>query len=120
MASKPEDEHAYILDSFEEFEALARRALHEGSSHTLLNELFNKYELFAWFPLRNGIIKVFHLDTDISNGEYIPQPNEVCSRLCNNQNKGDSYNSFTNGYGAYDGANAAYSSSSRIFSSPPG
>ena len=30
MASKPEDEHAYILDSFEEFEALARRALHEG------------------------------------------------------------------------------------------
>ena len=31
MASTPEDEHAYILDSFEEFEALARRALHEGN-----------------------------------------------------------------------------------------
>ena len=39
MASKPEDEHAYILDSFEEFEALARRALHEGSYHILLIEM---------------------------------------------------------------------------------
>lgn len=29
MASEPTDEHCYILDSFEEFEALARRALHE-------------------------------------------------------------------------------------------
>ena len=35
MASKPEDEHAYILDSFEEFEALARRALHEGVNKEL-------------------------------------------------------------------------------------
>ena len=32
MASKPYDEHAFILDSFEEFEALARRALHEDIS----------------------------------------------------------------------------------------
>ena len=30
MASNPKDEHSYILDSFQEFEALARRALHEG------------------------------------------------------------------------------------------
>ena len=30
MASDPKDEHSYILDSFQEFEALARRALHEG------------------------------------------------------------------------------------------
>lgn len=30
MASVPKEEHSYILDSFEEFEALARRALHEG------------------------------------------------------------------------------------------
>ncbi|GFX48360.1 sushi, von Willebrand factor type A, EGF and pentraxin domain-containing protein 1 [Trichonephila clavipes] len=30
MASDPPEEHSYILDSFEEFEALARRALHEG------------------------------------------------------------------------------------------
>nr|XP_042895666.1 sushi, von Willebrand factor type A, EGF and pentraxin domain-containing protein 1 isoform X2 [Parasteatoda tepidariorum] len=29
MASDPPEEHSYILDSFEEFEALARRALHE-------------------------------------------------------------------------------------------
>ena len=31
MASEPKDEHSYILDSFIEFEALARRALHEGT-----------------------------------------------------------------------------------------
>lgn len=30
MASDKKDEHCYILDSFAEFEALARRALHEG------------------------------------------------------------------------------------------
>ena len=30
MASEPKLHHCYILDSFEEFEALARRALHEG------------------------------------------------------------------------------------------
>ncbi|XP_018023242.2 sushi, von Willebrand factor type A, EGF and pentraxin domain-containing protein 1, partial [Hyalella azteca] len=29
MASHPREEHSYILESFEEFEALARRALHE-------------------------------------------------------------------------------------------
>ncbi|KAK2725235.1 hypothetical protein QYM36_001622 [Artemia franciscana] len=29
MASEPQHEHSYIVDSFEEFEALARRALHE-------------------------------------------------------------------------------------------
>ena len=31
MASLPTDEHSFILDSFQEFEALARRALHEGN-----------------------------------------------------------------------------------------
>ena len=31
MASEPKDEHSFILDSFIEFEALARRALHEGN-----------------------------------------------------------------------------------------
>jgi CUB/sushi domain-containing protein len=30
MSSEPKNETCYILDSFEEFEALARRALHEG------------------------------------------------------------------------------------------
>jgi len=30
MASEEKHEHVYILNSFEEFEALARRALHEG------------------------------------------------------------------------------------------
>ena len=31
MASDDKHEHVYILNSFEEFEALARRALHEGT-----------------------------------------------------------------------------------------
>lgn len=31
MASTPKEEHCYLLHSFEEFEALARRALHEGN-----------------------------------------------------------------------------------------
>ena len=30
MASDPKHEHCYILDSFEEFEGLAKRALHAG------------------------------------------------------------------------------------------
>lgn len=30
MSSEPKNETSYILDSFEEFESLARRALHEG------------------------------------------------------------------------------------------
>ena len=30
MSSSPHLEHTYILDSFAEFEALARRALHQG------------------------------------------------------------------------------------------
>ena len=30
MASEPRNETCYVLDSFEEFEALARRALHSG------------------------------------------------------------------------------------------
>ena len=32
MASEPRREHSFILDSFQEFEALARRALHKGYS----------------------------------------------------------------------------------------
>lgn len=35
MASDPKNETCYILDTFEEFEALARRALHEGTSVVL-------------------------------------------------------------------------------------
>jgi len=30
IASEPKDEHVYILDSFAEFEAVARRALYAG------------------------------------------------------------------------------------------
>ena len=41
MASDPKDEHSYILDSFQEFEALARRALHEGKCtyHVKIREI---------------------------------------------------------------------------------
>lgn len=35
MSSPPKIEHTYILDSFEEFEALARRALHKGTQNLL-------------------------------------------------------------------------------------
>lgn len=30
MASHPKDQHCYLVHNFAEFEALARRALHEG------------------------------------------------------------------------------------------
>jgi CUB/sushi domain-containing protein len=33
MASQPGEEYSYILDSFGEFEALVRRALHQGTSY---------------------------------------------------------------------------------------
>lgn len=39
MASTPEEEHCFILDSFDEFVALARRALHRG------NFLYNHHTL---------------------------------------------------------------------------
>jgi hypothetical protein len=35
MSSEPKNETCYILDSFEEFESLARRALHEGISYII-------------------------------------------------------------------------------------
>ena len=33
MASDDKHEHVYLLNSFQEFEALARRALHEGNNN---------------------------------------------------------------------------------------
>lgn len=30
MASEPKEQHCYLVHNFAEFEALARRALHEG------------------------------------------------------------------------------------------
>jgi len=35
MASDQKHEHVYILNTFEEFESLARRALHEGQHRTV-------------------------------------------------------------------------------------
>ena len=57
MASKPEDEHAYILDSFEEFEALARRALHEGNKqeqHSI--ELVYSFSIYNLDPNTEYIV----------------------------------------------------------------
>ena len=51
MASNPKDEHSYILDSFQEFEALARRALHEGNHSVCL--LFFRAESRGQYGLRN-------------------------------------------------------------------
>lgn len=39
IASEPKDTHCYILDNFDEFEALARRALHEGVHAYVLSYL---------------------------------------------------------------------------------
>jgi CUB/sushi domain-containing protein len=38
MASDVKHEHVYILNTFEEFEALARRALHEGINGPMMIE----------------------------------------------------------------------------------
>ena len=43
MASIPKEEHCYLLHSFEEFEALARRALHEGNG-----SLMAHHSVFIW------------------------------------------------------------------------
>ena len=51
MASNPKDEHSYILDSFQEFEALARRALHEGN-HSV-SVFFFRAESRGQYGLRN-------------------------------------------------------------------
>ena len=58
------------------------------------------------------------MSIDISNGQYIPQPNDVCSRLCNNKDPVD--HNIRVGYNGYNGLNAAYSSPSRMLSKPPG
>ncbi|XP_065290015.1 sushi, von Willebrand factor type A, EGF and pentraxin domain-containing protein 1-like [Dermacentor albipictus] len=49
MASTPYDEHCYILDGFEEFEALARRALHEDM-HVGPHQLVNATECAGLCP----------------------------------------------------------------------
>lgn len=42
MASQPGEEYSYILDSFGEFEALVRRALHQGALYTSSNILVSR------------------------------------------------------------------------------
>lgn len=41
MASHPKEDHCYLLHSFAEFEALARRALHEGIN-VLTSEIYRE------------------------------------------------------------------------------
>ena len=65
MASEPKEERSFILDSFEEFEALARRALHEGDSNRFHNLSFK------WSLL-----------TDLHSGIMIGQDSAACSTLC--------------------------------------
>jgi len=49
MASDDKHEHVYILNSFQEFEALARRALHEGynSQQPRLCRFINMFIIIA-------------------------------------------------------------------------
>ena len=49
MATDPKKEHTFVLDSFAEFEALARRALHEGKTGRVINDPFGQ------FPIANII-----------------------------------------------------------------
>ena len=39
MASEPKDQHCFILESFKEFEALARRALHQGKVDRIMHKV---------------------------------------------------------------------------------
>ena len=50
MASEPQHEHSYIVDSFEEFEALARRALHEGIFFSFILYKFVYFIIIYFFP----------------------------------------------------------------------
>ena len=67
MASEPRREHSYILDSFEEFEALARRALHKGdrrmdSASKSMNSLHTlKFCGFLFYCLNVFFIELFVL-----------------------------------------------------------
>ena len=48
MASQPKDQHCYLVHDFEEFEALARRALHEGE-RTSWGGLWEKSNRFSFY-----------------------------------------------------------------------
>ncbi|KAH8035243.1 hypothetical protein HPB51_004484 [Rhipicephalus microplus] len=70
MASTPYDEHCYILDSFEEFEALARRALHEDM-HVGPYQLVNATECAGLCPEGHHCCDHEELCTcGISSGQY--------------------------------------------------
>lgn len=70
MASTPYDEHCYILDSFEEFEALARRALHEDM-HVGPHQLVNATECAGLCPESRQCCHHEALCTcGISSGQY--------------------------------------------------
>ena len=51
MASDPKDEHCFIVDSFEEFEALARRALHEGEMSSLLLKMPKQTKIVVYIGI---------------------------------------------------------------------
>ena len=66
MASNPKDEHSYILDSFQEFEALARRALHEGIVYTVWRftnfsptQIFREINYSEFRSSKNGLFGNF-------------------------------------------------------------
>lgn len=69
LASKPGQLHSYLLDSFQEFENLARRALHVGNIKNAAIVLLLKKNKNA-FP-------------DFKKGDYIPlSATNLCDKLC--------------------------------------
>lgn len=75
MASDPPEEHSYILDSFEEFEALARRALHEGTEQ---NGYIKKP--FSFLFLVYNLLQVHKLlNVLFTSTSYLPPE---CARSC--------------------------------------
>lgn len=55
IASSPGDTYSYFLDSFVEFEALVRRALHRGKYETNLNKSLKNEVFIQIFNERIGI-----------------------------------------------------------------
>ncbi len=86
MASEPKEEHSFILDSFLEFEALARRALHEGQLYKEKKKLcFSIGHNFIYHFLlkRERLFYYTPYIADLSVGVYLAQSDaEACNNLC--------------------------------------
>lgn len=73
MASQPKDQHCYLVHNFAEFEALARRALHEG-----MKERGGLLKLIccAFVPDGRGATKPFFLSHSLKKNNFKRQSSE--------------------------------------------